>query len=185
MTNININIGINLRPWREERRQKQQKTFAQLSWLALVVGLLISVLLWQSTKASIAIIQDENQFIKTRMTLLDKEIKEVANLREKRQQLLKRIEVIQKLQDNRSLTVEIMDQLASSINSGIYLIEIKRNNNQILIEGHANPSQAVAAWMRNLKKQPRFNEPVLRSLTTDDKSNLTHFDLLLPLKDSK
>jgi len=180
-----MNIGINLRPWREERRQKQQKTFAQLSWLALVIGLIISTLLWQSTTTSITAIKNENQFIKTRMTQLDTEIKEVANLREKRQQLLNRIEVIQKLQDNRSVTFEIMDQLAGSINDGVYLTQIKRTNNQLLIEGQANPSQAVAAWMRSLKKQPRFSEPVLRSLTTDDKSNLTHFNLLLPLRDAQ
>ncbi|GLR63694.1 PilN domain-containing protein [Marinospirillum insulare] len=182
---MNLNTGINLRPWREERRQKQQQTFTQLSLLALVVGLLISVLLWQSTTASIAVIQDENQLIKNRMTKLDAEIREVANLREKRQQLLNRIGVIQKLQDNRSVTVEIMDQLASSINNGVYLTEIERDKNQILIEGSASPSQAVAAWMRNLKEQPRFSEPVLRSLTTDDQSSLTHFNLLLPLRDSK
>jgi len=182
---MNTNIGINLRPWREERRQRQQKKFIQLSLLALITGLLISTLLWKSTTASIAIIQDENQLIKTRRAQLDTEIKEVANLREKRQQLLKRIEVIRKLQDNRTVTVEIMDQLAGSINDGIYLTEIKRTENQILIEGRASPSKAVATWMRSLKEQPRFNEPVLRSLTTDDKSSLTRFNLLLPLRDSK
>lgn len=182
---MNTNTGINLRPWREEKRQEQQKFFTQLSLLALVVGLLISILLWQSTTASITTIKNENQFIKTHMTQLDKEIKEVANLREKRQQLLKRIEVIQKLQDNRTITVEIMDQLAGSINEGIYLTEIERTKNQILIEGQANPSQAVAAWMRSLKKQARFNEPVLRSLITDDQSGLTRFHLLLPLRESR
>lgn len=180
---MNINRGINLRPWREERRQNQQKKFTKLSFLALFFGLFISTLLWHSTTSSIAAIQEENQLIKNSRAALDTEIKEVANLRDKRQQLLKRIEVIQQLQNNRPITIELMDQLASSINDGIYLTEIKRTDNSLLIQGRARPSQAVAAWMRSLKEQPRFNEPVLRSLITDEKTNITRFDLLLPLQE--
>lgn len=182
---MNSNLGINLRPWRDERRQKQQKKFALLSALALLIGLLLSTLLWKNTTLSLAAIREESQLINQHMLQLNHEIKEVTNLREKRQQLLKRIEVIQNLQSNRPVTVDIMDQLALSMNDGIFLVELEREKDQIKIQGRAQPSQAVATFMRSLNSQLRFGEPLLRSLSSDDKTNLTRFDLQLPLREPK
>lgn len=182
---MNTNMGINLRPWREERRQKQQKQFSQLSLLALMLGLLISTLLWRSTDMSLVAIHEESQLIQKHMAQLNNEIKEVANLREKRQQLLKRIEVIQKLQNNRPVTVELMSQLTLSMNDAVYLVSVERTENQLTLEGRAQPSQAVATLMRSLNEQARFGEPLLRSLKSDDKTGLTRFDLELPLQEPK
>lgn len=182
---MNINKGINLRPWREEKRQKLQKSFTQLSLLTLIFGLLMSGFLWKKTTQSLAAIKEESQLIKTHMEQLNSEIKEVSNLREKRKQLLRRIEVIQQLQNNRPVTVDLMSQLVSSMNDGVYLVEIKRADNQLTLQGRAQPSQAVAALMRSLNEQPRFGEPLLRSLSSDDKTELTRFDLQLPLWEPK
>lgn len=182
---MKTNAGINLRPWREEQRQRKQQQFSQLSFLALVMGLIISILLWQATLASISAVQEENQFIKSHLLQLDSKIADVAGLRKKHQQLLQRIAVIQKLQNNRPVTVELMEQLASSINNGIYLTAIQRKENQLVIKGYANSSKLLATWMRNLNEQSRFNEPLLGKLITDEKANLTRFDLLLPLQESE
>lgn len=182
---MNLNKGINLRPWREEKRQKQQKSFARLSLLALIFGLLVSALLWKNTTQSLAVIKEESQLIKTHLEQLNSEIKEVSDLRDKRKQLLKHIEIIQQLQNNRSIAIELMSQLASSMNDGVYLVEIKRTANQLTLQGRAQPSQAVTALMRNLNQQARFGEPLLRSLSSDDKTELTRFDLQLPLQEPK
>ncbi|NLW05964.1 MAG: hypothetical protein GX029_12200 [Pseudomonadaceae bacterium] len=177
------NRSINLRPWREEKRQQQQKVFTQLSLVSLMFGLLISLVLWQNTTASVTAIQEENQLIKKHLALLDTEIKEVVNLREQRQQLLKRIEVIQKLQSNRPVAVELMQQLANSINDGVFLTQLERTESQLILQGQANTSAAIATWMRSLNVQPRFGEPILRNITTNDKTSLTHFNLLIPLQE--
>lgn len=175
-------MTINLRPWREANRQKQQRSFTQLSLAALMLGLLISLLLWHKTTSAITHIQKENQLIKQHLTQLELEINAVTNLREKRQQLLKRITIIQQLQNKRAITVELMQQLASSINDGVFLTELKRTETALLLKGQANTSQAIAAWMRDLKTQSRYGEPILRSMINNDKTRLTHFDLLIPLQ---
>lgn len=175
-------MTINLRPWRETNRQQQQRNFMQLSLAALMLGLLISLLLWHKTTSSITTIQKENQLIQQHLNQLELEINAVTNLREKRQQLLKRIIIIQQLQNKRAIAVELMQQLASSINDGVFLTELKRTETALLLKGQANTSQAIAAWMRDLKTQSRYGEPILRSMTNNDKTRLTHFDLLIPLQ---
>lgn len=175
--------GINLRPWREEQRQQRQALFTQLCLLALVLGVLISVLIWQSNNQSISSVQQENQLIKTRMAHLDQQIREVINLQSNREQLLQRIQVIQKLQQDRPITIEIMDQLTASLEDGVYLTDVRRQSDQLTLTGLAQPPQVVSAWMRSLSQQPRFSEPVLRSLNTDTSNSAARFDLLLPLQE--
>lgn len=178
-----LNQGVNLRPWRKENRQKQQKKFIQLSFAALIFSLLTSLILWQSTTASITKIQQENNFIKQHLTQLNVEIKEVASLREKRQLLLKHIGIIQKLQNNQPVAVELMQQLTSSMNDDVFLTKLNRSENQLILEGQANTSQAIATWMRSLNTQPRYAEVILRSITTSSKTSLTYFDVLIPLQE--
>jgi type IV pilus assembly protein PilN len=175
--------GINLRPWREEKRQQRQTLFTQLCLLALVVGLLFSALIWQSNNQSIAAVKQENQLIRSQTAILDQQIQEVLNLQNKRELLLQRIQVIQKLQQDRPVTIEIMDQLAASLENGIYLTDIKRRGNQLTLLGLAQPPQVVSGWMRSLSQQPRFSEPVLHSLNTDTSNSSARFDLLLPLQE--
>lgn len=177
--------GINLRPWREERRQLRQTQFVYLAVATLLLGLLLSAFWWWSGNQSINAVQEENQLIREQLTLLDAEIREVTELRTKREQLLQRIEVIQSLQQERPVTIELLDQLTGSLTDGIYLTDIRRQSNQITIQGHATPSQALSDWMRKLSDQQRFSEPVLRSVTSDESIGASRFDLLLPLKEDR
>lgn len=178
-----MNDGINLRPWREELRQQRQKFFAQMAVLALFIGLGISALLWHLSNVSIDAKRQENALISAQMTILDQEIREVGQLREKREQLLHRIQVIQKLQHDRPVTLEVLNQFTASLTDGIYLTDVRRQGNQLLLQGLAQPSQAVSGWMRSLSQQPRFSEPVLRSLNANETSSAARFDLILPLRE--
>ncbi|WP_114417325.1 PilN domain-containing protein [Marinospirillum perlucidum] len=173
--------GINLRPWREERRQLRQKQFNYLASASLLLGLLLSSLWWWTNSNTTEALKQENQLIREELQVLDAEIREVTELRSKRERLLQRMEVIQSLQQERPVTIQLLNQLTSSLNDGIYLTNLRRENNRLVIQGQAQPSQALSDWMRNLQSQPRFHEPVLRSVTSDEGRNASRFDLLLPL----
>lgn len=180
--NSNNKTGINLRPWREEKRKKQQQKFIYLSLISAILGLLISLVIWQSTLNSIDTLEQENQFIKQHLLQLSIEMEAVASLQKKHQQLLTHLEAIQQLKNSRLIATQLMQQLAKSINDGIVLTELKRNENQLTLQGQAMQSQAVTTWINYLNLQPSFGEPVLRSMTKNNQTNLTHFTLMIPLK---
>ncbi len=177
--------GINLRPWREEKRQLKQTQFLHLTVATLILAVALSGYWWWSNNQSIKAVQEENQLIRDQLNILDQEIKEVTALREKREQLLQRIEVIQELQRERPITIELLDQLTASLTDGVYLTDVRRQRNQITIQGHATPSQALSEWMRRLEQQQRFREPRLRNLTTDESLGASRFDLLLPIVEDR
>ncbi|WP_369821069.1 PilN domain-containing protein, partial [Oleiphilus sp. HI0067] len=78
--------SINLRPWREELRAKRQKEFiAMLVAVAVAAGGLF--FLWNTqVSGMIAEQKARNSYIKTSMAVLDKKTKEIAELKEKREQ---------------------------------------------------------------------------------------------------
>lgn len=176
-------MTINLRPWREENRQQRQTRFTQLSLATLVFSLLASLVLWQHTRAAIALTQQENQFLQQRLTQLNTKTQAVNQLREQGQRLQKHLAVIQQLQNSRTAVVELMQQLTHSMNDGVFLTELKRTETQLLLEGQANTSQAITQLMRSLNAQSRYAEPLLRSITNNDSTGLTHFILLIPLQE--
>ena len=88
---------INLRPWREELRAEKQKQFVVMILGAVIIagGL---AFLWKSDMDSrIAYQQSRNAYIETATKELDKQIKEIENLKRQRDELLARMQVIQDL----------------------------------------------------------------------------------------
>ena len=89
----------------------------------------------------------------------DKVVKELADLELKRLDLNNKIEVINKLKTDSSLTVHILDEVAKIIdNSRMWLTTLSQNGNQLILTGFALDNQTVAQFMDELKfKSPYVN----------------------------
>lgn len=173
--------GINLRPWREERREQRQKQFTLVCLLALILGLLISGLAYYSGQQTLDALTQENNMIQQSTRILDLEIAEVGQLRQKKDTLLHRIQVIEGLQAHRFQTLDIFDQLAASNHDGVQLTAVRRQGQELQLQGRADPTPALSAWMRQLEAQAAFHDPVLRSINAEE-STLSHrFNLMIPL----
>lgn len=86
--------NINLLPWREEHRREKRKEFAGTIVGVLVIGL-VSVLAWDLwTNSRIDAQNSRNDFLKAGIAVLDEKVKEISELKIRRQQMLDRMEVI-------------------------------------------------------------------------------------------
>jgi type IV pilus assembly protein PilN len=157
--------SINLRPWREERRQKQQLDF--MIMLAVAAGLAVVVfMLWNgAVGAQVANQQERNRYIERELALLDQQIKEISELETRRAELVSRMNVIQDLQNSRPFIVYIFDQLVRTLPDGVYYTSIERKGTLITIEGAADSNNRISALMRNLNESDWFRDPDLRTVT--------------------
>ncbi len=57
--------------------------------------------------------------------MLDQQIAEIRDLRQKREQLLARMRVIQELQGNRPVIVRVFDELVRTLAKGVYFTSMK------------------------------------------------------------
>ncbi|MEJ2143181.1 MAG: PilN domain-containing protein [Gammaproteobacteria bacterium] len=158
---------INLLPWREEKRKEQQKQFASITGLSVVLIALIILAVHFQYSRMIDYQNSRNAFLKREISKVEKQIKEIEDLNKEKQRLLARMEVIQELQHNRPEIVHLFDELVRIMPDGTYFNSFKQNNRALSIEGLAQSNARVSALMRNLENSDWFANPVLKIIQSD------------------
>jgi len=154
-------IRINLLPHRQLRKARQQRWFAILA--AVVAGLGLAAV--GGGQVYIANAQSgqeaRNTFLKEEIAKLDKQIAEIAQLKEKTQDLLARKDVVESLQNNRGEAIHMFDELMRRLPDGLYLKSVKQTGDAVALSGYAQSSARVSTFMRALEATELFDEPVL------------------------
>lgn len=152
---------INLRPWREELREEKKKEFVSvLVGVVVFAGLL--VFMWNGLiNSKIDNQNSRNYMLETELSQLKKQVKEIAELRKKREELIDRMRVIQDLQGKRPAIVHVFDEFVRAMPDGVYLEKLEKNNALISFEGVAESNQRVSTLMRNLDRSNWFTAPNL------------------------
>ena len=154
-------IRINLLPHREQKRQARQRQFVSLSIGLTVLGLALVALGWVILGSQIEIQESRNGLLKTEISKLDEQIKEIDKLREQTQALLARKQVVETLQANRTEAVHVLDQMVRQLPDGIYLKSLKQTGAKITLVGYAQSSARVSTLMRNIDSSPWLQSPEL------------------------
>lgn len=177
--------NINLLPWREQQRKERLRATlitcgAMCLVAALIVGGIVSVM-----NARIQYQQDRNAYLQTEIDNLAKVIKEIENIKEKRDQLLSRMEVIQTLQSNRAQIVHVFDDLVQKLPVGVHYSSIEKSGGNITIRGRAQSNARVSALMRNLDSSDWFDNPSLNVVDVIDEEGAQVSQFNLTVKEFK
>jgi type IV pilus assembly protein PilN len=153
---------INLLPWREQDRKIRRREFmvaAGGAIFASVIFILGGKLLYSSwTDAQNA----KNNLLKKEIVKLDAQIADIQDLENRKQRLVARMEIIEKLQRKRPEIVHLFDEIVKTVPDGIYLTAIKQTGNKLEIHGVAQSSTRVSTFMRNIDSSVWMDNPVLQ-----------------------
>src|SRR5690606_12890939 len=139
---------INLLPWREQLREERKQRFLVSLLGVLIVGGGLVFLAGQYLTNSIEQQNARNDFVRKEIAVLDARISEIKELRERRQQLLERMKIIQDLQGNRPIIGRVFDQLVRTLPDGVYFTDLKMTGKNIAIVGAAESNNRVSNLMR-------------------------------------
>ena len=152
---------INLLPWRAERRKQRQKEAMTMLALTALGAVVLSFLIIAFYNAQIDGQNVRNGYLRDRIAEVDKQIKEIEVLDEKKSRLLARKEVIEELQANRSQMVHLFDSLVRTIPDGVVLTSIKQDAETLTLEGRAQSNARVSTYMRMLERSGWMTRPEL------------------------
>lgn len=156
---------INLLPWREMRRREYDRRVLSISVGAWVLmGLVVLFAQWHMN----GLIEHQNKrnaYLKTEISKLDRQIKEINQIKKRKAALLARMEVIQRLQQNRTQVVHIFDDLVRKLPKGVYLTSLKKVNQTITMDGFAQSNARISNLMNNLDSSDWFTNPDLDVIT--------------------
>jgi len=175
---------INLLPWRAERRKQRQQEFMTMLGVAAAAGVLISLLIVMYYIGQIDGQNNRNKYLSEQITLLDAQIKEIAELDKKKEGLLRRKQVIEELQASRSQMVHLFDELARTIADGTQITSLSQNGNDLTLLGRAQSNARVSSYMRNLDASGWMGNPDLSiiELRGSDPGLPNEFSLKVNLK---
>lgn len=142
---------INLLPWRAERRKQREREFYMLLAAAALAGVLLVMVIAGFLGARIDNQQARNDYLRGEIAKLQDQIKEIEGLESRRQQLIARKDVIERLQANRTQIVHLFDELVRTIPEGVRLSAIKQAGTQLTLEGFAQSQSRVSIYMRRLE----------------------------------
>ncbi len=98
-------IRINLLPHREEAKRAKREQFYVLAGLVAVLGALIVFAGYTLIGGAISSQESANNFLKSEIAILDKQLDQIKRLKEQTQALLARKQIIESLQRDRGETV--------------------------------------------------------------------------------
>ncbi|WP_323845877.1 PilN domain-containing protein [Microbulbifer magnicolonia] len=156
---------INLLPWRQEYRAQKQKEFQQVALLVVMAAGVFAFLWMKTVDGQVASQNERNQLLQTEIAALDKQVREIKDLKKRRQQLIDRMRVIQELQGNRPLAVRYFDEMVRATPEGLWLTDLKRKGNAMEIAGVAESNNRVSSFMRNLDQSDWYESPNLTGVT--------------------
>lgn len=153
---------INLLPWRENLRQERQRNFmialAATAALAVLLVFLGSHLVERQIDGQ----QARNGYLENEIRKLDRDIASIEKLEATRDNLLARKNVIERLQENRSMMVHLFNSLAQTVPEGIRLNSVKQAGEQLTIEGTTQSETRVSDYMRKIDSAEWMHKPELR-----------------------
>lgn len=157
---------INLLPWREERRRERTRQFIIMLGAAAAAAVLVSFggKLYMDNWYEYQ--QSRNSYLERQIAEMDRRIREIEKLEETRARLLARKEIIEELQRSRSEMVHLFDELARTIPDGVYLTSVGQTGSTLTLDGVAESSARVSAYMRNIEASEWIHKPVLQVVET-------------------
>ncbi len=162
---------INLLPWREAQRARAKQQYLTILGGVAAFGALI-ILCANLVVGEMADRQQQrNAYLQQEIKKLDLQIAEIKRIKEQKALLLKRIEVIQTLQQERHVPVQVMNELARVMVPGVYLTRVEVKGHDVSMEGYCDSNNHLANMMRRVEQAHWLAEPRIHKIVAANNLN--------------
>jgi type IV pilus assembly protein PilN len=162
-------ILINLLPHREAARKRRKEAFQATMFASFLIGLAIAGGIYWWFQMMITNQQERNTFLQGEITVLEGQIKEIANIEDEIAALRARQKAVEDLQSDRNLPVHLLNELVRQIPEGAYVSSIKQADQVISMQGVAQSNERVSEMLRNLTDNtPWLSKPELVEIVSSN-----------------
>ncbi|ALU43790.1 PilN domain-containing protein [Pseudoalteromonas rubra] len=160
---------INLLPWREQQRQASQQKF--LAILGIIVAASLALMygigaFYDTLKEGQEI---KNLYLSSEIKKLDKRIGEIRGLNQQKENLQRRIRLIEELQSNRNLGTQIIDEVTRVVPAGVYLTSLERQQNMIKVIGRSESNNRLSQMLRAVESSYLLRDPLLQGIVAGER----------------
>ena len=168
---------INLLPHREQARKVRRREFMVGAGGAVVLAIMVAGVGKVVYSSWIDAQTEKNNLLKKEIVQLDSEIADIQDLEARKQRLVARMDIIEKLQRKRPEIVHQFDELVRTVPDGVYLTSVKQSGKKLEIKGVAQSSTRVSTFMRNIDSSTWMDSPELQVVEAAKDSGGSNFTL--------
>ena len=160
-------ILINLLPHREIANKRRKEVFQMAMFGALLAGLLAAAVVFSIYQALIGSQQERNSYLKSEISQLDNQIKDIQGLEEEINSLKARQKSVEDLQADRNLPVYLFSDITQLLPEGVYITSMKQTGLNVEVKGSAQSNERVSEVLRNISnRSPWFTKPILKEIVS-------------------
>jgi len=160
-------LRINLLPIRQLKKRAKARNqlfvFVLIFFVVLALlgatGVLLASKITELNEDIVAKTNEKKSF--------DQVVKDIADLEQRRLDLNNKINIINQLKTDSSLTVHVLDEIASIIdNKRMWITSLKQNGGSLALSGYALDNRTIAEFMENL----RIDSPYVNNVNLSNTS---------------
>lgn len=178
---------INLLPWRERLREERRREFLSILVGVTIIAAGLVFLADRYVNGEIRSQNARNEFLRAEIQTLDAQVAEINELRQQKEDIRARMNVITDLQGTRPVIVRVFDEMVKTLPDGVHYQTVERTDDLIAIEGIAESYARITELMRRLDSSDWFREADLSDITAvgqseDPTTDSFRFSLTLSLE---
>jgi|SRR5699024_5623717 len=173
-------IRINLLDWREARRERRRRNFISALWLACIAtggAIAYMKLIYFGNKIDAQ--QARNDYLQEQIEIADRKMVELGKIKKERKNLIRRMHIIEDLQNSRSYIVHYMDQIVATLPDGVFLTSLDQKGDSTTLAGTAESNARVSDYMLNLDDSSYLADPRLAVIKSKGISGRRYADFTL------
>lgn len=164
-------IRINLLDWREAQREQRRRNFlGGLTFAVLLCAGAIAFTTLYFYGHRISVQQQRNGYLQQQIDAAKQKMVELKKIKAERADLLRRMGIIENLQQSRAWIVHYFDEITDSVPNGVFLLSLQQDGDTTALKGVAESNARVSDYMVNLDNSPYLDDPrliVIKSRNSD------------------
>ena len=165
-------IEINLLPIREEKRKADVRQFAILL-AAVFVGTLLTVgAFHMKVLSDLSSAEDQVAQTQAEIDRFKPQLEQVEKYRATKQAIEQKLAVIQRLDQNRSGPVHVLDEVSIHAPERLWVTKLEASGGRVTVEGMSLDNELVALFMTSLGDSDYFDDVELDATEAQDVDGL-------------
>jgi len=167
-------VKINLIPYRT--REKERKIISSLFYTVtcLLASLFIVIPFHITKKIDLSIAEGKLATLQAQISTEQKRVDKITKMEESKKEIETKLKVIKYLQDSRTDTLNMLDNLAWGVPRGVVLKSAQANENKVTLKGLATNDKSISELMRTQSASDLFIAAKLVTVTEVKVNNVSY-----------
>ncbi len=172
-------ISINLLPWREQQRARQQYLICVSAFISMCSVFVIIVCFKLYLHHTITHQLNRINLLNKELGILAAQLQEIKKLDHDKKEIQAKIVQLAKVQHARMKLVHVLDELTKIIPRRMSFYQLDHHHDRFLLRGYAQSNKSISLFLRRINKNNWLHTPVLIEIKKreEDKEDENEFFL--------